>query len=86
MYARFERFWHWSQSLLILIMLVSGFEIHGNYQLLGFEQAVTVHSFTAWLLIGLWVFAWFWHDNRRVYAIFALCSRTHQSHDPLLCD
>ena len=61
MYARFERFWHWSQALLILMMLGTGFEIHGNYQLLGFEQAVTVHSFTAWMLIGLWVFAWFWH-------------------------
>jgi len=61
MYARFERFWHWSQSLLILLMLITGFEIHGTYQLLGFEQAVTVHSFSAWLLIGLWVFAWFWH-------------------------
>ena len=61
MYARFERFWHWSQAMLILLMLITGFEIHGNYQLLGFEQAVTVHSFSAWLLIGLWVFAWFWH-------------------------
>ena len=60
-FKRFERFWHWSQSLLILLMLATGFEIHGTYQLLGFEQAVTVHNFSAWLLIGLWVFAWFWH-------------------------
>jgi thiosulfate reductase cytochrome b subunit len=61
MYARFERFWHWSQAVLITLMLVTGFEIHDNYQLLGFEQAVIVHSFAAWVLIGLWVFAWFWH-------------------------
>ncbi len=61
MYARFERFWHWSQAILILLMLVTGFEIHDSYQLLGFEQAVTVHSLAAWVLIGLWVFAWFWH-------------------------
>ena len=61
MYARFERFWHWSQAILILLMLITGFEIHDNYQLLGFERAVTVHNFAAWLLIGLWIFAWFWH-------------------------
>ena len=61
LYARFERFWHWSQATLIILMLITGFEIHGNYHLLGFEQAATIHSFAAWLLIGLWVFAWFWH-------------------------
>lgn len=61
MYARFERFWHWSQAILIILMLITGFEIHDSYHLLGFEQAVTVHSFAAWVLIGLWVFAWFWH-------------------------
>lgn len=61
LYARFERFWHWSQTVLITIMLVTGFEIHGTYAMLGFERAAAVHSFTAWLLIGLWVFAWFWH-------------------------
>ena len=61
MYARFERLWHWSQAALIILMLITGFEIHGTYRLLGFEQAVDVHTFTAWTLIGLWVFAWFWH-------------------------
>jgi thiosulfate reductase cytochrome b subunit len=61
MYARFERFWHWSQAALIILMLITGFEIHGSYQLLGFEQAVSVHGVAAWVLIGLWVFAWFWH-------------------------
>ena len=61
LYARFERFWHWSQALLVTLMLITGFEIHGSYALLGFERATTVHNITAWLLIGLWVFAWFWH-------------------------
>ncbi|MBF0265416.1 MAG: cytochrome b/b6 domain-containing protein [Gammaproteobacteria bacterium] len=61
MYTRFERFWHWSQALLIILMLITGFEIHGSLHVLGFEQAVTVHSIAAWILIGLWVFAWFWH-------------------------
>jgi thiosulfate reductase cytochrome b subunit len=61
LYARFERFWHWSQTALITIMLVTGFEIHGAFTLLGFERATTIHTTTAWLLIGLWIFAWFWH-------------------------
>ena len=61
MYTRFERLWHWTQAILVILMLITGFEIHDSYQLLGFEMASTVHSFTAWVLIGLWIFAWFWH-------------------------
>lgn len=61
MFKRFERFWHWSQALLIIGMLVSGFEIHGNYQLFGFVRAVELHSIGAWSLMTLWLFAIFWH-------------------------
>jgi thiosulfate reductase cytochrome b subunit len=57
----FERFWHWAQALLIIAMMLSGFEIHGSWQLLGFERAVHLHEFSAWALIILWVFAIFWH-------------------------
>ena len=57
----FERFWHWSQAILIISMAVTGFEIHGTYTLLGFEEAVSWHSTAAWALIGLWAFAIFWH-------------------------
>ncbi len=61
MFKRFERLWHWSQAFLIIAMLITGFEIHGLYQLFGFEQAVDLHIIMAWTLIGLWVFALFWH-------------------------
>ncbi len=61
MYTGFERFWHWAQAILITVMLVTGFNIHGSLALMSFEQAVDVHTFCAWTLIGLWVFAWFWH-------------------------
>ncbi len=61
MFQAFERFWHWSQAGLIIGMLVTGFEIHGSYQLLGWETAVNIHVILAWTLIGLWVFAIFWH-------------------------
>jgi len=58
---RFERLWHWSQALLIMAMLITGFEIHGTFHCLGFEQAVNTHIILAWTLIGLWNFAIFWH-------------------------
>ncbi|MCG7862406.1 MAG: tetrathionate reductase family octaheme c-type cytochrome [Candidatus Thiodiazotropha endolucinida] len=60
-FKRFERFWHWAQTLLILFMLITGFEIHGSYTLFGMEQAMNLHTLAAWILIGLWVFAIFWH-------------------------
>ena len=60
-FKRFERFWHWAQAALIIVLLISGFEIHGSYDLLGFEDAVTTHRTAAWSLVTLWVFAIFWH-------------------------
>jgi len=30
-FKRFERFWHWSQAALIIVLLISGFDIHGSY-------------------------------------------------------
>ena len=60
-FKRFERFWHWTQALLIIGMLVTGFEIHGSFKLFGFEQASQLHSTAAWALITLWIFAIFWH-------------------------
>jgi thiosulfate reductase cytochrome b subunit len=61
LFKGFERFWHWSQALLIIAMLLTGFEIHGTYRIFGFEKAVTYHSTAAWALVVLWVFAIFWH-------------------------
>jgi len=61
LFKRFERFWHWSQAALIILLLVTGFEVHGSYSLLGFEQAVDIHIIGAWSLVTLWVFAIFWH-------------------------
>ncbi|WP_088286044.1 cytochrome b/b6 domain-containing protein [Ideonella sp. A 288] len=60
-FKAFERFWHWSQALLVIFLMVTGFEIHGTYQLLGFERAVGLHTVAAWTLVGLWIFAVFWH-------------------------
>ena len=60
-FKRFERFWHWTQALLILTLLATGFEVHGSWSLLGFGRAVALHTSAAWALMALWVFALFWH-------------------------
>ena len=60
-YKIFERFWHWMQALVILVLMVTGFEIHSTYNLLGYQTAVNVHNFSAWAFLVLIVFAIFWH-------------------------
>ena len=60
-FKRFERFWHWSQAGLIMFLMLTAFDIHGTYTIFGFEKAVAYHTTAAWTLIGLWVFAIFWH-------------------------
>jgi thiosulfate reductase cytochrome b subunit len=60
-YRAFERFWHWSQAALIIMLGVTGFEIHGALQFFGFRQAVAYHNAAAILFLVLIVFAVFWH-------------------------
>lgn len=59
-YRRFERLWHWSQMLLIVTLLVTGFAVHGAHSLIDFQIAVTVHTTAALAMIGIWAFALFW--------------------------
>lgn len=60
-YKGFERFWHWTQSFLIMFLALTGFEIHSSYSLLGFDIAVDLHNKAAWAFIVLIIFAIFWH-------------------------
>ena len=60
-YKIFERFWHWTQAFLIIFLAVTGFEVHGYYELFGYKQAVIYHDKTAWAFLILIVFAIFWH-------------------------
>ncbi len=60
-YKGFERFWHWTQALLIVFLAWTGFEIHGSLGFFGFEQAVRYHSTAATALLVLITFAVFWH-------------------------
>ena len=52
-YSRFERFWHWSQVLLIFFLLLTGFEVHSSFSLFGFENAVNWHNIAAWAFLVL---------------------------------
>lgn len=60
-YRRFERFWHWAQALLILLLMLTGFEIHGSLTFFGYENATNYHSVFAISFLVLIVFAIFWH-------------------------
>ena len=60
-FSRFERFWHWTQALLIVTLLFSGAGIHGFHQLVNFETMVWIHVISALGLMVLWTFAIFWH-------------------------
>lgn len=60
LYSRYERFWHWSQAALILVMLVTGFDLHGSVDLVPFQQALIAHVVAALSLVLLWVFTIFW--------------------------
>jgi len=56
----FERFWHWSQVLLILTLLFTGLGLNGAHNLIPFGPAVMLHTVAALTLLVLWVFATFW--------------------------
>lgn len=62
LYSRFERFWHWFQAVLIILLMATGFEVYGGWKILGFRTAVEVHSFTGltWLIgfafFVFWIF------------------------------
>lgn len=60
-YKVYERFWHWTQAFLILLLAITGFEIHGSLHLFGFENAVSYHNNAATALMVLIVFTIFWH-------------------------
>jgi len=60
LYTRFERFWHWVQSLLIFMLLLTGFEVHGVFSLFGFQKAVEYHNFLGLTWVILFIFIVFW--------------------------
>ncbi|MBN2614518.1 MAG: PAS domain S-box protein [Bacteroidales bacterium] len=60
-YKKYERFWHWTQAALILLLALTGFEVHSNFTVFGYEQAVFLHRNLAWAFMILIVFTQFWN-------------------------
>ena len=62
LFSRYERFWHWLQMFLIFTLVLTGFEVHGMFSLMGFEKAVKIHNYAGltWLIafafFAFWVF------------------------------
>jgi thiosulfate reductase cytochrome b subunit len=61
LYTAFERVWHWLQALTILLLLVTGLEIHGSVNLLGFADATWLHEALALFTIANAFLALFYH-------------------------
>jgi thiosulfate reductase cytochrome b subunit len=60
LYSKYERLWHWLQTAIIIILLITGFEIHGTFSLLGFRSAVDTHNFVGLSWLILFAFFIFW--------------------------
>ncbi|NFV78920.1 cytochrome b/b6 domain-containing protein [Magnetospirillum aberrantis] len=60
-YTRYERFWHWSQAILIFTLFFTGLRVHGSHELIPFGLAVNIHTWAAIALMVLWVFTTFWN-------------------------
>ena len=60
-YTRYERFWHWTQAVLIFFLGFTGFNLHGTLDLLDFGTAVKWHTYSAFALLTLWLFTTFWN-------------------------
>jgi thiosulfate reductase cytochrome b subunit len=69
-FTRFERFWHWTQMALVLLLTITGFEVHGNYELLGYETSVRLHNSAAWAFMGLGLVSIFYMLASRLYKNF----------------
>ncbi len=63
LYSTYERVWHWSQALGILLLLLSGYELHRPDQLhiFGMQGAAWLHNLLGLLLIINAIFSLFYH-------------------------
>jgi thiosulfate reductase cytochrome b subunit len=63
MYDRYERFWHWLQTITIILLFLTGLVIHrpDMFGLFAFRHMVTLHNGLAIVLIANAALALFWH-------------------------
>jgi thiosulfate reductase cytochrome b subunit len=63
MYDAYERFWHWLQTITIMLLLLTGLVIHrpDMFGLFAFRHMVTLHNVLAVVLVANAGLALFWH-------------------------
>jgi thiosulfate reductase cytochrome b subunit len=62
MYSTYERTWHWLQALAILLLLVTGIEIHvTRVGFMDFALAVSIHNIVGFVVLANAIFAAFYH-------------------------
>ncbi len=63
MYDRYERFWHWLQTITIILLFLTGLVIHrpDMFGLFAFRHMVTLHNLLAIVLVANAGLALFWH-------------------------
>ena len=61
LYTRFERFWHWAQAGFVVLLALTGYEIHTGYGFFGFKRAVEWHNTLGISWLVLYAFIVFWH-------------------------
>jgi thiosulfate reductase cytochrome b subunit len=63
LYTLFERVWHWLQALTIVLLLVTGIEVHApsGFHLFGFQRAVSLHEALALFTIANAFLSLFYH-------------------------
>ena len=63
MYDAYERFWHWLQTVTIILLLLTGLVIHRPdlFGMFSFPHMVTLHNLLAIVLIANAALALFWH-------------------------
>ncbi|MBF0175921.1 MAG: cytochrome b/b6 domain-containing protein [Magnetococcales bacterium] len=60
LYTRYERFWHWSQAILMIGLMVTGLNASSQIVVMDFALAAHWHIIFARTLIWLWIFTIFW--------------------------
>jgi thiosulfate reductase cytochrome b subunit len=63
MYDAYERFWHWLQTVTIILLLMTGLVIHRPdlFGMFSFPHMVTLHNLLAIVLVANAALALFWH-------------------------
>lgn len=76
-YNGFNRFWHWAQALLVILLALTGFEVHypSTITLFGFQAASEWHRTFAWAFVVLIAFAMFWHLTTGMWRQYKPTSR-----------